>query len=111
MFSGAPSTVNECPWLSNAFAFAQVAVAVHKLIRGIEPDGEPVEPALLQSLPFGELRDAMKNVGRAAAATVCRAIAYPQPAGPLGPWARVINEWLGEDAIMRIKEALGGKQP
>jgi TraY domain len=108
MVSGTPLTVNG-PWLSNAFAFSQVAAAVHDLIKGIEPDGEPVEPALLQTMP-SEVREVMKNAGRAAAAAVCRAIAYPQPGGPLGPWARVIHEWLGEDAIARIKEALGAAE-
>jgi hypothetical protein len=96
--------------LENPFAFAQVSAAIDDIIKGVKPDGEPVEPALLQSLPppFSEIRDVAKNAGRVAAAAVCRAIAFPDPddSGPLGPWARVIHDWLGEEAVGRIRRAL-----
>ncbi len=107
VFSGGPLNVSERPWLENPFAFSQVSAAIAEIIKGVKPDGEPVEPALLQSLPSDELREVARNSGRAAAAAVCRAIAFPDDSGPLGPWARVINEWLGEEAVGRIRKALG----
>jgi hypothetical protein len=88
--------------LSEPFVFAQAAAAAAKVIDIVKPDGDS------DALPFTGVEGAptqmieqWTNLGRDVGAQVCWEIAdYPER---LGLWGSSIRDWLGPDAIERIR--------
>jgi hypothetical protein len=89
--------------LSNAFLFDQAVAAISTVIDSVRPDGDPT------ALPGGDfvqpegqaVAEQWRTLGPNIGAQVCREIVhYP---AQLGPWGCSIRDWLGPEAIERIR--------
>jgi hypothetical protein len=90
--------------LSNAFIFAQAVAAISTVIESVKPDGDAAAlPGGGDYVPPGAeaTEEQWRTLGRNVGAQVCWEIAdYPER---LGPWGLSIRDWLGPDAIERIR--------
>jgi hypothetical protein len=90
--------------LSNAFIFAQAVAAILTVTESVKPDGDVAAlPGGGDHTPLGaeEAAEQWRTLGQNVGAQVCWEIAdYPER---LGPWGLSIRDWLGPDAIERIR--------
>jgi hypothetical protein len=89
--------------LSNAFIFDQAAAAIGTVIESVKPVGDAAVLPGGDHVPPGAEAAAEQwhTLGRDVGRQVCWEIAeYPER---LGPWGSSIREWLGGDAIERIR--------
>jgi hypothetical protein len=91
--------------LSDASLFEQAVTAILRVTDCLKPDGDAALPSggdapLEEEASAEQWRTLGQNVG----AQVCWEIAdYPER---LGPWGSSIRDWLGADAIARIRTRL-----
>jgi hypothetical protein len=91
--------------LSDAFLFEQAVTAILRVTDCLKPDGDAALPNGGDA-PLGEEASAeqWRTLGPNVGAQVCWEIAdYPER---LGPWGSSIRDWLGADAIARIRTRL-----
>ena len=89
--------------LSDAFIFDQAVAAILTVIDSVKPDGDAAAVSGGNSVPSGAeaAAEQWRTLGPNVGAQVCREIAdYPER---LGPWGSSIRDWLGPDAIERIR--------
>jgi hypothetical protein len=89
--------------LSNAFIFDQAMAAILRVIESVRPDGDAAALPGGDYMPpgVGAVAEQWRTVGPNVGAQVCWEIAdYP---GRLGPWGSSIQDWLGPEAIERIR--------
>jgi hypothetical protein len=89
--------------LSNAFIFNQAVAAILTVIDNVKPVGDTEELPGGDYLPTGaeETVKQWLTLGCNIGGQVCQEIAeYPER---LGPWGSSIRDWLGPDAIERIR--------
>jgi hypothetical protein len=93
--------------LSNAFIFAQAAAAISTVIESVKPDGDAAAPPGGYYMPpradagVDAAAEQWRTLGPNVGAQVCWEIAdYPER---LGPWGSSIRDWLGPEAIERIR--------
>jgi hypothetical protein len=89
--------------LSNAFLFDQAVAAISTVIDTVRPDGDPT------ALPGGDfvppegqaVAEQWRTLGPNIGAQVCKEIV--DHSAQLGPWGSSIRDWLGPEAIERIR--------
>jgi hypothetical protein len=89
--------------LSNAFLFNQAMAAILTIIDIVKPDGDPNELPDGDYVPPGveAVAEQWRKLGPQVGTEVCWEIAdYPER---LGPWGSSIRDWLGPEAIERIR--------
>jgi hypothetical protein len=89
--------------LSDAFLFNQAVAAILTVIDIVKPDGDAALPPGGEHAPPGAeaVLEQWRTLGPNVGAQVCQEIAdYPER---LGPWGSSIRDWLGPDAIQRIR--------
>jgi hypothetical protein len=89
--------------LSNAFIFGQAVAAISTVMDSVKPHGDTAAAPGGDFVPPGveAAAEQWHTLGPNVGAQVCREIAdYPER---LGPWGSSIRDWLGPDAIERIR--------
>jgi hypothetical protein len=92
--------------LSDAFLFGQAEAAVLRVTESLRPDGDAAALPGGGDVSFGEEASAeqWRRLGPNVGAQICWEIAdYPER---LGPWGGSIRDWLGAEAIARIRSRL-----
>jgi hypothetical protein len=89
--------------LSDAFIFDQAVAAISTIIDSVRPAGDAAALPGGNDVPSGAegAVEQWHTLGRNVGGQVCWEIAdYPER---LGPWGSAIRDWLGPDAIERIR--------
>ena len=91
--------------LSDAFLFEQAVTAISRVTDSLRPDGDPAALPGGGDAPLGGELEASaeqwRTLGPNVGAQICWEIAeYPKR---LGPWGSSIRDWLGAEAIARIR--------
>jgi hypothetical protein len=112
-------------WLSNAFAFKQVADSVNRLLQLIKPDGDASQlPTPEYARLLGghtKAKDTLEGLASLSAKSVAEEITgLNRPDGLsadailielLWPWSPIIRDWLGEAMVAHLRDRLRNTSP
>jgi hypothetical protein len=97
-------------WMTNPYAYGQVAKAANLIFKRFRPEGDPAPPPYMKGKPFGpdgiDLERAARILGEGAARAYLEAVADPEEAisADLKRIGTEVGQQLGPDVVERIRQ-------